>query len=201
MPITPTYPGIYIEELPSSARTITAAPTSLVPGATPASKPAILLESAISGARGNSIQIAFSNIVVDATTPANTTFDATITAKSNYSGLSFDSASSSFIKTVLGIETSVGTSPGLIRAKNAETPKQPKNGSYPLAGGGVSAKSNIQITGSSDPIAFTVEAWNNGAEGNNIVVTVSDVDTTAGVAESRYECPGHGNIVKFQVMY
>ncbi len=29
MPITPTYPGIYIEELPSSARTITAAATSI----------------------------------------------------------------------------------------------------------------------------------------------------------------------------
>ena len=28
MPITPTYPGIYIEELPSSTRTITAATTS-----------------------------------------------------------------------------------------------------------------------------------------------------------------------------
>jgi phage tail sheath protein FI len=29
MPVTPTYPGIYIEELPSSARTITAAATSI----------------------------------------------------------------------------------------------------------------------------------------------------------------------------
>src|ERR1041385_1418071 len=29
MPITPTYPGIYIEELPSSAHTIAAAPTSI----------------------------------------------------------------------------------------------------------------------------------------------------------------------------
>lgn len=29
MPVTPTYPGIYIEELASSARTITAAPTSI----------------------------------------------------------------------------------------------------------------------------------------------------------------------------
>ncbi|WP_287128394.1 phage tail sheath subtilisin-like domain-containing protein [Candidatus Cyanaurora vandensis] len=29
MPVTPTYPGIYIEELPSNARTITAAPTSV----------------------------------------------------------------------------------------------------------------------------------------------------------------------------
>jgi phage tail sheath protein FI len=29
MPITPTYPGLYIEELPSNARTITAAPTSI----------------------------------------------------------------------------------------------------------------------------------------------------------------------------
>jgi phage tail sheath protein FI len=29
MPVTPTYPGLYIEELPSSAHTITAAPTSI----------------------------------------------------------------------------------------------------------------------------------------------------------------------------
>ena len=29
MPVTPTYPGIYIEEVPSTARTITAAPTSI----------------------------------------------------------------------------------------------------------------------------------------------------------------------------
>lgn len=29
MPITPTYPGLYIEELPSNAKTITAAPTSV----------------------------------------------------------------------------------------------------------------------------------------------------------------------------
>src|SRR5258708_24428991 len=29
MPAQPTYPGIYIEELPSSAHTITAAPTSI----------------------------------------------------------------------------------------------------------------------------------------------------------------------------
>jgi uncharacterized protein len=29
MPVSPTYPGIYIEEVPSSARTITAAPTSI----------------------------------------------------------------------------------------------------------------------------------------------------------------------------
>lgn len=29
MPVNPTYPGIYIEELPSAARTITAAPTSI----------------------------------------------------------------------------------------------------------------------------------------------------------------------------
>src|SRR5262245_16505259 len=29
MPVTPTFPGIYIEELPSNAHTITAAPTSI----------------------------------------------------------------------------------------------------------------------------------------------------------------------------
>src|SRR5215467_13482425 len=29
MPVTPTYPGIYIQEAPSSAHTITAAPTNI----------------------------------------------------------------------------------------------------------------------------------------------------------------------------
>ena len=29
MPITPTYPGVYIEELPSTSHTILAAPTSI----------------------------------------------------------------------------------------------------------------------------------------------------------------------------
>ncbi|HEX2039863.1 MAG TPA: hypothetical protein VHF47_09055 [Acidimicrobiales bacterium] len=29
MPVTPTYPGLYLEELPSNARTVTAAPTSI----------------------------------------------------------------------------------------------------------------------------------------------------------------------------
>ena len=29
MPVTPTYPGIYIQELPSSTHTITAAPTNI----------------------------------------------------------------------------------------------------------------------------------------------------------------------------
>ena len=29
MPITPTFPGIYIEEIPSSTHTITAAPTNI----------------------------------------------------------------------------------------------------------------------------------------------------------------------------
>jgi len=30
MPITPTFPGLYIEELPTNARTITAAATSIL---------------------------------------------------------------------------------------------------------------------------------------------------------------------------
>jgi hypothetical protein len=29
MPITPTYPGIYIQEIPSAVHTITAAPTNI----------------------------------------------------------------------------------------------------------------------------------------------------------------------------
>ena len=37
MPITPTYPGIYIEELPSSAHTITAATACRTAETTPPS--------------------------------------------------------------------------------------------------------------------------------------------------------------------
>jgi len=151
----------------------------LVPGPTPPIKPAMVLESAIAGVKGNSIQVVFSNLVVDATTPANTTFDATISARSSYPGLSFDSAAPSFIKTVLGTETIVGTSPGLIHAKDGDTPKQPKPSSYALTGGGTSAKSSVAVVGATDPTAFTVEAWKNGAGGDNISVTVSAVDATA----------------------
>ncbi|MEH2236641.1 hypothetical protein [Nostoc sp.] len=152
----------------------------LTPGANPPPKPALVLKAAIPGAAGNTIQVTFSNIVIDRDTPANTTFDATITAKEIYSGLSFDSNSSSSIKKVLGTETIIASSPGLVRAKDTDTPTQPTDKqSYTLAGGGV-GKSHVDITGTSPgPTAFTVEAWKVGSEGDNITIKISEVDAIA----------------------
>ena len=148
----------------------------LRPGPSAPPKPAMILKAAFPGAAGNNIQVAFSNLKVDTTTPANTTFDARITAKDTYLGLSYDSASPAFIKKVLGTETLTGTSPCLIRVRDAETPSQPQKKSYPLSGGNATKKSSKGIDGDPTGTAFTVEAWKNGDEGNSITATISDVD-------------------------
>lgn len=151
----------------------------LRPGPSPPPKPAMILKAAVPGAAGNNIQVAFSNLNVDTTTPADTTFDATITAKETYEGLSYDSRnpeSPAFIKNVLGTETLTGTSPCLIRVRNADTPSKPQEDSYRLMGGNASTKSSKGIGGDPTRTAFTAEAWKNGDEGDSITATISDVD-------------------------
>lgn len=149
----------------------------LRPGPSPPAKPAMILKAAVPGAAGNNIQVAFSNLKVDTTTPANTTFDATITAKDTYPGISYDSASPAFIKKVLGTETLNGTSPCLIRVRDADTPSKPQEKPYDLMGGNATKKSSKGIDGDPTGTAFTVEAWKNGGEGNSITVKISDVDS------------------------
>ncbi len=151
----------------------------LIAGTEAPIKPAMLIEAAISGAVGNHIQVAFSNIVVDSTTPANTTFECTITAKDTYLDLSFDSTSSSFIKKVLGTETITGSISSLVRIKDADTPSLPKQGSYVLTGGGVAAKASKTIDGAPSVTAFTLEAWKNGTDGQYLTATIPQVDGTA----------------------
>src|SRR5690242_5817261 len=123
----------------------------LTAGPTPAPKAAMTIQAADPGLAGNNIQVVFSNIVPDPADPANadkTTFDATITETDTYNGLSFDPASPSFIKTVLGTETAgTGTKPGLVHIKDADTPSLPKADSYPLTGGDSSTKSSVKIPG------------------------------------------------------
>ncbi|NJK73150.1 MAG: hypothetical protein HC786_00830 [Richelia sp. CSU_2_1] len=151
----------------------------LISGTSTPTTPAMLLEAAISGNLGNHIQVNFSNIVADSSTPANSTFDCTITAKDTYSDLSLDSNSSSFIKKVLGIETTAGSLPSLVRVKDAGTLSLPKSGSYVLAGGGDAAKASKAIDGDPSGTAFTLEAWNNGSDGQYITATVSQIDAAA----------------------
>jgi hypothetical protein len=150
----------------------------LRPGSSPPLKPAIVLKAAVPGAAGNNIRVAFSELKVDTTTPANTTFKAKITAKDTYPGLSYDSASAAFIKKILGTATVAGEKPCLIRVKDADPPSQPKEGSYSLTGGNATTKSSKGIDGDSTETAFTTEAWKAGSEGDSITVTISQVNAT-----------------------
>lgn len=151
----------------------------LIAGTEAPIKPAMLIEAAISGAIGNHIQIDFGNIVVDSTTPANSTFDCTITTKDTYLDLSFDSTSSSFIKKIVGTETIVGSTSSLVRIKDADTPSLPKLGSYVLTDGSATDKAFKAIDGDPSGTAFTLEAWKNGANGQYITATIPQVDATA----------------------
>jgi hypothetical protein len=147
-----------------------------------APKAAMTIQAADPGLAGNNIQVVFSNIVPDPADPTNadkTTFDATITETDTYNGLSFDSASPSFIKTVLGTEIVTGTKPGLVHIKDADTPSLPKADSYPLTGGDASNKSSVKIPGDTSGNAFQVEAKKVGQEGKNTTVTISNVDASA----------------------
>ena len=144
----------------------------LTPGAAPPPKPAILIQAADPGAAGNYIQVVISNVT-------QTTFDATLTETDTYVGLSYDQASPSFIKTVLGTETTSGTKPGLVHILAADTPTTPKAGSYALTGGGASAKSAKPVAGDPSGTAFNVEAKKVGKDGDNTTVTIANVDGTA----------------------
>lgn len=152
---------------------------SLTPGTAPSPKPAMVIQAADPGPAGNNIQVIFSNIVPDPGDPTNaakTTFDATVTETDTYKGLSSDSTSPSFIKTVLG--TDKAPKSGLVHVLDADNPSLPKAGVYPT-GGGASANSSAQIPGASSSTAFNVEAKKKGKDGDNTTVTISNVDATA----------------------
>lgn len=146
----------------------------LTPGAAPPPKPAILIKATDPGAAGNNIQVAISNVI-------STTFDATITETDTYVGLSFDQASPSFMKTVLGTDSAPGTKPGLVRVLAADTPSQPKEGSYSLTGGDDKLKkpSATSVDGDPSGTAFNVQAKKPGQDGDKTTVTIANVDDNA----------------------
>jgi len=153
---------------------------SLTPGTAPSPKPVMVIQATDPGLAGNNIQVIFSNIVPDPGDPTNadkTTFDATVTETDMYKGLSIDSTSPSFIKTVLG--TDKAPKSGLVHVLDTDNPSLPKAGIYPLTGGGASAKSSTQIPGDPSGTAFNVEAKKNGQDGDDTTVAISNVDATA----------------------
>jgi len=146
-------------------------------------KPAMILKAAIPGAKGNTIQVTFSNIVAGATPPASSTFDAEITAKATYAGLSFEPESPSFIGKVLGVGAKPGTSPGLVRVKEPAPSAaiQPKafTTSKKLTDGGGSPKFSLSVDTETTGKTLDLEAWKDGAAGDNIQVSIPAVNPGA----------------------
>jgi hypothetical protein len=133
-------------------------------------KPAITISAKNLGKTGNNIKIEFKDIqkTVD---PVNSTFTAIITATEIYD-LSFDKNSDIFIKKVLGATT-------LINVKGTATESTPKQLPYQLENGDDATKSIKAVESEPSGTAFTIEAKNKGADGNDINIEISKVNITA----------------------
>jgi len=151
----------------------------LTPGLAAAPTPAMVITAADPGQSGNNIQVTFSNVTPDPSNPGDPTktkFDAIVVETDPYPGLSFDSTSRNFIKTVLGTETVTGSQPGLIHILDADNPIQPMPGIYSLAGGSATAQATATVNGNPTGMAFNLHAKKIGADGNKTTVTISAVD-------------------------
>jgi hypothetical protein len=152
---------------------------AIVPDTTAPPKVAMVIKAADAGAAGNNIQVAFSNVQADANNPGNSKMDVTVTERNTYQGLKLNT-----IKSVIGTDTTQGSQPGLVHLKGAADPTDlPKEGDYQLQGGDdatpkAASKGVTKDAGGGD--AFTLEAKRPGQDSNNIVVTVKDLDKTAG---------------------
>jgi len=145
----------------------------LTPAPNEPPKPAMILKAANPGAAGNNIQVTFSNIA-----PDKMKFDATITETEAYEGLSFDSQSANFIKTVLGTEKPENSKGGLVHILEVDQPTfPPQAGTYELKL--PKDKSNdedntknafVKIQASST--TFTLEARKPGKDGESTKVTI-----------------------------
>lgn len=152
---------------------------------------AMIFQSAEVGTSGNLIQVAFANLVPDEAEAANTRFDVTVTRAEKYAALSDDPNSDKFLKKVLGTDKNAGAEPGLVHPLEAEEPTRPRAGQYALTGGGVSKKSRAQIPGAEGD-AFTLEAGATGKDGDNILVTVSEVKGRTFTLAAVWEKKGEG---------
>ncbi|MGH7841769.1 MAG: hypothetical protein ACREQT_09665 [Candidatus Binataceae bacterium] len=153
----------------------------LTPSAQPAPVPAIMISAADAGQSGNNIVVTFSNITPDPANPSDptkTTFDAIVVETDTYASLSFDPASPNFIRKILGTQTIAGSQRGLAHILDADSPSQPKPGSFQLGGGSAAAKSAAPINGDPTGTAFNLEAKKVGTDGDKTKATISNVDAT-----------------------
>jgi hypothetical protein len=119
---------------------------------------AVVVKAVETGTAGNDIQVRFTNFVLDRNTPANTTFDTTVTETDVYALLSIDSGNSNFfVGNVLGTGTTTAPSkPGLVRVKamgsSTNAPAQANYWLDPSAGG------KVDVKDAANAVVFTLEA-------------------------------------------
>lgn len=135
-------------------------------------KPAIAIVAKNLGQAGNNIEIEFKDIQ-KAADSADSTFTAIITATEIYD-LSFDKNSDIFIDKVLGANTLIN-----VKGTATDSPPKDKQPPYQLEGGNDATKKSAKAVEAEPPgTAFTIEAKNKGADGNDIKVEISKVNTT-----------------------
>jgi hypothetical protein len=140
----------------------------------PPPKPALVITARDAGGAGNNIRVVLSNVVPDTGTPGNTKVDLTVSETDTYNGLT-----PATVGDVLGVDTTPGARPGLVHVKGAGPYQLPKAKDYTLAGGNGAKASRDLDKNTGSGAAFTVEAKAAGAEGNDIKVSIQDVDTTS----------------------
>jgi hypothetical protein len=145
----------------------------LKPGAKPPIKPVLKIFAKQAGSTGNTIQVQFSGF--NYSDPLHPTFDAQASETDIYPGLT-----PATIQTVLGSSPTNGQRPGLVFLPDPAPAEGalPKAGSYPPEGE-TAAKVDIPLNTGDGGVAFTLQAREDGQDGEITQVEIKDVDPTA----------------------
>ena len=163
---------------------ITVSPQDLASGKTlqsyvnQASRPTMVVYAANPGAPGNNITVQIANLQLNASPPA---FDLIVTEMDTYTGLTMASGDTG-IEAVIGDEEG-GPSDGLAHILTGSVNPQllPGNDqSVPFTGGlgGATATANV-MDGTSQNLAFTLQARDSGIDGNITQASIFNLDQTA----------------------
>lgn len=139
----------------------------LVPGPPSPSKPALEIRAKFNGIEGNFVQVEFFDF--DYSTPANPQFQARVTQKLVYTGVTAAS-----VQALLGSSAAAGLVfvPGAAPAAD----RIPKLGAYPLKITAPATSASVDVPADPTGVAFPVQAREAGAEGANTTIEIISVD-------------------------
>lgn len=147
----------------------------LRPGEQAVAKPAFTA-TAITPGTVATLEVTIANVAPDATTPANSTADITVTETDLYTGLELGT-----MKATLGETAGAGKRPGLVFVTSAGAPSLPKTGTYPAVAAAAGDPCTITVpndSGAGD--AFELETRADGADAVLTSVEIKDTDAVAG---------------------